>query len=397
MSQVKVNFTYKGTTISIQCKIDDKISTIIENYGLQAKIDINNLFFLYNGSQISNKELRYEQIVTSQDRPLKQMNILVYDLTQSMIIESENITSNNNKIIAVINIKDDDINKDIRIISSFEQSQMRYRNESDFHNEEEIKEKCTIKIDNEIIPFSFVYKFNKAGKFNIEYTFSDYMNRTDFMFFICDSIIDINLSNFKFDNVTNMYCMFGGCSSLENINLSNINTQNATNISYLFSGCTSLTNIDLSSFNTRNVTEMESVFKTCTSLKKLDLSNFNTKNVINMYGMFIGCESLTDIDLSSFNTKNVYNMRYMFSECKSLKHLDLSSFQTDSLFNMYGMFYKCYSLTYLDLSNFNTRNVNIMMIVFNDCDSLKLENLKTNDSILKNLLKNKDQVEYYIY
>jgi len=240
MSQAKVNFTYKGTTIAIQCKIDDKISTIFENYGLQAKIDINNLFFLYNGAQISNKELRYEQIVTSQDRPLNQINILVYDLTQSMIIESENITSNNNKIIAVINIKDDDINKDIRIISSFEQSQMRYRNESDFHNEEEIKEKCTIKIDNEIIPFSFVYKFNKAGKFNIEYIFSDYMNRTDFMFFISDSIIDINLSNFKFDNVTNMYCMFGGCSSLENINFSNINTQNATNISYLFSGCTSL-------------------------------------------------------------------------------------------------------------------------------------------------------------
>jgi len=45
MSQVKVNFTYKGTTIAIQCKIDDKISTIFENYGLQAKIDINNLFF----------------------------------------------------------------------------------------------------------------------------------------------------------------------------------------------------------------------------------------------------------------------------------------------------------------------------------------------------------------
>ena len=45
MSQVKVNFTYQGTTITIQCKIDDKIGSIIENYGLQAKIDINNLFF----------------------------------------------------------------------------------------------------------------------------------------------------------------------------------------------------------------------------------------------------------------------------------------------------------------------------------------------------------------
>ena len=140
------------------------------------------------------------------------MNILVYDLSQSMIIESENIVSNNNKIIQVINIKENDF---IRIISSFEQSNFKYRRESEFKNEEEIKEKCTIKINNEIIPFSFVYKFNEKGKFIIEYSFNDYMNKTDFMFFLCDSLIDINLSNFKFENVTNIHCMFGGCSSLE--------------------------------------------------------------------------------------------------------------------------------------------------------------------------------------
>ena len=389
MSQVKVNFIYKGTTTVIQCKIDDKISSIIENYGLQAKKDINSLFFLYNGVQLNNKELRYEQIVNSQDKPLNQMNILVYDLSQSMIIESENVTSNNNKIIAVINIKDDDINKDINIISSFEKSGFRYGRDSEFKNEEEIKEKCTIKINNEIIPFSFVYKFHEKGKFIIEYSFNDYMNRTDFMFFLCNSLIDINFSNFKFENVTNMYCMFGGCSSLESINFSNINTQNVTNISYLFSGCTSLTNIDLSSFNTGNVTQMESIFKECTSLKKLDLSKFNTRNVINMYGMFMGCKSLIDINLSSFNTKNVYNMRYMFSQCSSLKYLNLSSFHTESLFNMYGMFYNCSSLTYLDLSNFNTRSVMIMMVVFDYCNSLKLKNVKTYDQRILNLLENK--------
>ena len=41
------------------------------------------------------------------------------------------------------------------------------------------------------------------------------------MFFECKNLIDINLSNFNTQNVTNMYSMFYRCESLKNINLSN--------------------------------------------------------------------------------------------------------------------------------------------------------------------------------
>ena len=64
MSQVKVNFTYDSDTITIQCKNDEKMSEIIEKYGKLAKININEVFFLYNGVQIDNKELRYEEIIS---------------------------------------------------------------------------------------------------------------------------------------------------------------------------------------------------------------------------------------------------------------------------------------------------------------------------------------------
>ena len=40
--------------------------------------------------------------------------------------------------------------------------------------------------------------------------------------------------------------MFSGCNSLTNIDLSNFNTQNVTNMSYMFYKCSSLTNINLS-------------------------------------------------------------------------------------------------------------------------------------------------------
>ena len=50
------------------------------------------------------------------------------------------------------------------------------------------------------------------------------------MFCDCESLTNINLSNFNIQNVTNMRCMFEGCKSLTNINLSNFNTQNVTNM-----------------------------------------------------------------------------------------------------------------------------------------------------------------------
>ena len=112
----------------------------------------------------------------------------------------------------------------------------------------------------------------------------------------------------------------------------------------MFSKCESLTNIDLSNFNTQNVINMNSMFSNCQSLKNINLSNFKTQNVTNMSGMFNGCESLTNIDLSNFNTQNVPSLSGMFFECKSLINIDLSIFNTQNVINMDSMFYNCSSL-----------------------------------------------------
>ena len=169
---------------------------------------------------------------------------------------------NTNYIKAEINISERDINKNIRIINSFE----NYKKENEikdketdniYANEEEIK-RCKIKINEKLIDFSYYYKFNQKGKYNIKYLLPR--------------------------KLTNMNCMFNGCNSITNIDLSNINTKNVTNMSYMFYGCD--------------------------YLKNIDLSNFNTENVINMSYMFYGCNSINNIDLSNFNTQNVNNMSY---------------------------------------------------------------------------------------
>ena len=49
---------------------------------------------------------------------------------------------------------------------------------------------------------------------------------------------------------------------------------NLTKTCFMFSGCNSLTNLNLSNFNTQNVTNMEGMFKWCYSLiVKLDKFN----------------------------------------------------------------------------------------------------------------------------
>ena len=76
-----------------------------------------------------------------------------------------------NKIIAEIKIKEEDINKDIRIINSYVQSKREKKDiegNKENKNEEEIKENCKIEINNEIIPFCYFYKFNKIGKYKIK-------------------------------------------------------------------------------------------------------------------------------------------------------------------------------------------------------------------------------------
>ena len=297
-----------------------------------------------------------------------------------------NNTFNNNYIFAEIKIKDEDINREIRIINSYEEEQRRVNRKElkeEYMNEEEIKF-CKIRINDKPIQFNYYYKFPNKGKYIIKYSFNNYLTKTNYMFYECSSLINIDLSKFNTQDVTNMYSMFFGCSSLTNINLSNINTQKVTNMDRMFLNCSSLTNIDLSNFNTQNVTDMSCMFNGCTSLKIINLSNFNTQNVINMSGMFSDCSALTKINLSNFNTQNVTDVSDMFYGCSSLTNIDLSNFNTQKIIDMRYMFNGCSSLTNLNLSNFNSQNVTDMDYMFLGCLSLKKEKIISEDNKIFN-------------
>ena len=197
---------------------------------------------------------------------------LIYNFRTFLKFPLDEFERINNYIIAELYITDEWINEDIRIINSYEEVTKIYiighnLNEEEYRNENEIN-KCQITINDEPIPFNYFHKFKSEGKYIIKYSFMNYLTKTNHMFRDCYFFKNIDLSNFKAQNVTNMNGMFFGCISLNNINLSNLNIQKVNNMSYMFHGCTFLKNINLSNINAENVINIDNMFQLCSSLKK---------------------------------------------------------------------------------------------------------------------------------
>ena len=197
------------------------------------------------------------------------------------VIDLLNENNDNNYIIAEINIKENDINKNIRILNSFEECVRTANFTGNDYNEDEIK-KCEIQINYELIPFNYFYKFKSKGRYFIKYSFKYKLKNTCCMFNECSSLTNINLSNFDTNNVTDMRSMFDECSSLTNINLSNFDTKNVTDMRWMFCQCYSLTNINLSNFNTKDDTDVGGMFAASSSLTKNNIIT-EDKKILNSF------------------------------------------------------------------------------------------------------------------
>lgn len=216
---------------------------------------------------------------------------------------------------------------------------------------------------------------------NIKFN-SDNVINMSYMFYNCDSLYAIDVTNFNTTKVTDMSYMFYGCKSLFSnssttssgtLSLEAFDFSNVIDTSYMFYNCATLKGI---SFNSKKnasatITNMSYMFYGCKAITELDLSLFNTLNVVDMNHMFYNCDALTSLNIKDFNTSNVLDMSYMFYHCEALTNLDLSNFNTLKVTNMKEMFMYCKALTSLDLSSFNTSNVNNMYEMFYECNSMK--------------------------
>ena len=279
----------------------EKLKFIMRN--LKLYYDISNSFI----NNYNNNNRNYQNLKNI-NQFIKYNSIIIKDIKNA--INDSNTTYNkysnlmdiyykiknikySNYIISQIDIKENDINKEIRIIND---KSIVYKGlfseEIDEIDNEQIKKYCEIKVNDKLIPFSYYYKFQEKGKYIMQYSFNSYLTKINGMFFKCDKLNKIDMSHFNTNEVTDISFLFYECRSLNELNLSNLNTENVINMEEMFSHCGSLNELNLSNFKTEKVTNMDLMFSYCNSLKELNLTNFNTKKVKYMCNIFEGCKSL---------------------------------------------------------------------------------------------------------
>ena len=291
-----------------------------------------------------------------------------------------------NYIVAEINIDSKNINKDILILNSYEESKRRAKIsflEENLKNEKEIKE-FEIKINDQKINFSYVHNFKKVGRYTIYYEFKNKLTNCNHMFSDCSLLGSIDIGKLDTENIIDVSYMFAYCTSLINIDLSFCNFKNVTNMEGTFYGCTSLKNINLKKIQTQEIKNLSWAFYRCSSLNEIDLSDFETNNVVNMNSMLAECSSLVNINLKYFEAKNAKNMSTMFGSCTLIKNLDLSYLEPQNVTYMDRMFFNCISLSNLNMEKFITKNDCNLINIFYGCHSLKKENLVCHD---KNIIE----------
>ncbi len=112
MSEEKVIIIYKDIKTILLCSMNQTMEDLLKKYGTKIKKDINELYFIYDGNEI-NKEKKYKEIINNIDKDKKEMIILAYNI--------------NNYIIGEIEINEDNINEEIRIINTFEEVKRQYK------------------------------------------------------------------------------------------------------------------------------------------------------------------------------------------------------------------------------------------------------------------------------
>ena len=148
-----------------------------------------------------------------------------------------------------------------------------------------------------------------------------------------------NSSNLDMSNVTSMDSMFQNCNSLLQLDVSDWDVSKVTLFGRAFSGCSSLKSLDVSKWNTASGTSFVYIFENCSSLQSIDVSGWDTSNANIISGVFKNCISLTEIDVSGWDTTYVRYFCYLFDGCSKLRYADLSGFdfskaeRIDAMFN----------------------------------------------------------------
>ena len=195
------------------------------------------------------------------------------------------------------------------------------------------------------------------------------------------------------ETITISRCMFKDCDTIVEMNFSDFDTSLCIDMLGMFRNCTSLIKLDLSQFDTKSVTQMSDMFWNCKSLISLDISSFDTSKVSwGMGHMFCDCKSLVSLNLSNFNMNSITHTDNMFNGCESLKILDFPNLQITSDMKCWeDMFLNCKNLLYINLKNFKSSKTLDQNFLKGTPKNLVIQ---TNNEMIINIIKNIDCNKY---
>ena len=82
MSQIEITFTYDGINTTLECTKDQKFKDIYAKFKLKANAEGKLLYYIYNGTNVQNDELTFDEIANAEDKRRSKMNVLVNELIQ---------------------------------------------------------------------------------------------------------------------------------------------------------------------------------------------------------------------------------------------------------------------------------------------------------------------------
>ena len=116
----------------------------------------------------------------------------------------------------------------------------------------------------------------------------------------------IDISGWDTSNVTSMDDMFRKCAKLKNIiGIENLDVSKLEDANGMFYMCENLVELDLTNWNTISLENMSYMFYNCSNLKIIkNIENWQLTNIKDVSCMFYGCAKL-DVDLSNWDLTNI--------------------------------------------------------------------------------------------
>ena len=150
-------------------------------------------------------------------------------------------------------------------------------------------------------------RYNNNNSF-IDLTDIDISGLNDLLgvFFKLYNMEYVDISGWDTSNVTTMADMFYYCTKLKKIiGIENLDVSKLRCTNSMFYGCENLVELDLTNWNTISLENMSYMFYNCSNLKIIkNIENWQLPNIMDVSYMFHNCVKL-DVDLSNWDLTNI--------------------------------------------------------------------------------------------